>query len=577
MQLDGIAVAGYRSFGAELQKVAPLNKINLLAGQNNSGKSNVLRFMHDRLPALLPNAIGRSQKPSIDPLDEHRPTNPRLRFAIGTRIDGTQYQAILAALPEHGRSKEAFAELSGSLADEAGTIWWPFITDVGQRNVSSPDVEAFQSAINADQHRRQWEEIGITVTNLARNNRVGAYVDGLFQWVVREHLRVPPTVMIPAVRQIGVSPTSEEGDLTGADLIQRLAELQNPSIHEQHKKRQFAAINEFIRAVTGDAQAAIEIPGQRDTVHVHLGTQVFPLENLGTGIHEVTMLAAWSTIFENHVVCLEEPEIHLHPLLQRKLLNYIAEQTSNQYVITTHSAHFLDQPGASAFHVRWDGDQTEVSFAISPSQRVELCADLGYRASDLLQSNAIIWVEGPSDRLYIRHWLTAFDQELIEGVHYSVMFYGGRLLSHLTADDVEIDDFISLRQINQWLAIVIDSDRHSRGERLNATKRRVQGEFDTGRGFAWITEGREIENYISGGVLQAAISKTHPNARTVEPTNDRYADVATINVGDRSRSIDKVKVAHHVVDQDPDLSILDLRKQLSRLAAFVREANGIAG
>lgn len=31
-----------------------------------------------------------------------------------------------------------------------------------------------------------------------------------------------------------------------------------------------------------------------------------------------------------------------------------------------------------------------------------LLDDLGFKASDLLQSNCVIWVEGPSDRIYIK-------------------------------------------------------------------------------------------------------------------------------------------------------------------------------
>ena len=82
------------------------------------------------------------------------------------------------------------------------------------------------------------------------------------------------------------------------------------------------------------------------------------------------------------------------------------------------------------------------------------------------------------------------DPRLIEGVHYSIMFYGGRLLSHLSADDPEVMDFISLRRLNRFIMIVMDSDRSVPRGRLNATKRRVRDEFDRGPGFAWITKGR---------------------------------------------------------------------------------------
>jgi AAA15 family ATPase/GTPase len=41
--LSGFGFRGYRSFFGDLQLIDPLEKITLIAGQNNSGKSNVLR------------------------------------------------------------------------------------------------------------------------------------------------------------------------------------------------------------------------------------------------------------------------------------------------------------------------------------------------------------------------------------------------------------------------------------------------------------------------------------------------------------------------------------------------------
>ncbi len=51
--------------------------------------------------------------------------------------------------------------------------------------------------------------------------------------------------------------------------------------------------------------------------------------------------------------------------------------------------------------------------------------------------------------------------DLREGIHYSIMFYGGRLLNHLSADDPDITEFIKLRRLNRHLAVVMDSDKAS--------------------------------------------------------------------------------------------------------------------
>jgi hypothetical protein len=63
--LDGFGLAGCRSFRANMQLFGPLGKINLLAGRNNAGKSNVIRavdqWCRDSFPPTgldIPNNTG---------------------------------------------------------------------------------------------------------------------------------------------------------------------------------------------------------------------------------------------------------------------------------------------------------------------------------------------------------------------------------------------------------------------------------------------------------------------------------------------------------------------------------------
>ena len=42
--LKGFGFSGYRSFGNELTKIAPLRKVNLIIGKNNTGKSNIVHL-----------------------------------------------------------------------------------------------------------------------------------------------------------------------------------------------------------------------------------------------------------------------------------------------------------------------------------------------------------------------------------------------------------------------------------------------------------------------------------------------------------------------------------------------------
>jgi hypothetical protein len=291
---------------------------------------------------------------------------------------------------------------------------------------------------------------------------------------------------------------------------------------------------------------------------------------------EVVIMAAAATTIQGSIVCIEEPELHLNPLLQRKFIRYLVENTDNQYLITTHSAHFLDHSDTAIFRVSHDGNVSTVERAIDSSSIFSICRDLGYKASDFLQTNCVIWVEGPSDRIYLSKWLNQISPEFLEGIHYSIMFYGGRLLSHLSGDEGATEsEFISLIKLNRHMIVLIDSDKSSDEDEINSTKKRIQKEFNENGGLCWITAGREIENYIDPAVMKTGIAAIHP-AASIFNGSERYTDnlsYSRLDSPDEKRGADKVKLARHLCAETLNIDLYDLREQLDKVVGYVREAN----
>lgn len=394
---------------------------------------------------------------------------------------------------------------------------------------------------------------------------------------VLQRLRVPipsfESHMVPAIRKVGPKGSVSDG-FGGDGIIERLARLQNPAVAQQRDKAKFRAIRDFVRAVTSNPAAEIEIPHERDTIHVELDGKVMPIEALGTGIQEVIILAAAATVLDQKVVCMEEPELHLNPLLQKKLMRFLQDRTTNQYFIATHSAALMDTPDAEVYHLEMRNGSTKVERVTSDRHRSRICADLGYHPSDLLQSNCVVWVEGPSDRVYVEWWISSVDPRLVEGIHYSVMFYGGRLASHLSADDDAAKEFILLRRLNRHGVIVMDSDKSAASADINETKKRLIREFDKGPGHAFVTEGREIENYIDPELLRAAIERAHPEL-TAQANLSKFSNTLKLrNAQGKDAKANKVRVANEVrTSGPPNLDRFDLRAQITKLVQFIVASN----
>ena len=161
---------------------------------------------------------------------------------------------------------------------------------------------------------------------------------------------------------------------------------------------------------------------------------------------------------------------------------------------------------AQIIHVTHDGETAHTTTVSAHFDRLGVVSELGAKPSDLLQANGIVWVEGPSDRIYLNRWIQLYSEgALREGRDYQCAFYGGALLARVEfqSAEEETEELVNLFRVNPNIVVMCDGDRDSEDAYLKVRVLRIRMEVENIPGaHIWITEAREIENYLPGSVLE---------------------------------------------------------------------------
>lgn len=314
------------------------------------------------------------------------------------------------------------------------------------------------------------------------------------------------------------------------------------------------------------------------------------LSKSGSGLKTILMLLVYTILLpdiekknlSDYIFLFEELENNLHPSLERRLLKYIEEvsQKGATIFLTTHSNTALDSfqnnNNVQVYHIKKENNSIQVIALDNILGKKGCLDDLGVKASDLLQSNGIIWVEGPSDRIYINKWIELWSKgKYKEGMNYQCVFYGGKLLSNTTFQGNNVENLVNLMNINKNAIILIDSDKTSKSKPINDTKKRIKAECKNNNQICWITKGKEIENYVPKQIISMFYEKDVDEKFEQYQTIDTFLNKYKKGEGEKFKK-SKIKYAKQYIEEmtiDNMKNVLDIDNNMKKVIKEIEKWN----
>lgn len=525
MRLTKIAIRNFRS--VEEAELRDPGTLAVLVGRNNAGKSSVFGAIeavgshargggYDFTGAITNDDPERSFGLSVEFVlneGERRAVLSTLRLSEPRRAEllESPFARHLALDFRTPRGRPDLPHLREMRVRAADSNWATISSIIGRDDTNNPTHNFYDFSSVVDTAALSAEQLNVDRGSFQANIDVSMavnqtleggqrasslFIDMAHRYFAQTFFFSPfrhATAQLPAVETARLS-------ATGDNLAQVLHTLRAGDSDT------FERIQLFVEdAVSGIGR--LQTPLRQGSTFVGFRQQSMndpiPVTRMGGGIEQLLMIATvLETTGSDFTLFLEEPESHLHPGAQRYLLDRV-DDGRRQVFISTHSPVFLDRSRASrVFRVELIDGRSHIASANDALAAGSALEDIGARRSDVLLSDAVLFVEGPGDRDVLAEWAGRAGIDLSAG-NVSVLSLGGseHAIRHAPMRSDLLHALSSGSPIPHMF--VLDRDERSDAE-IASLRRRL-------RGVVTFLRGREVENYVlNESAILAAMRAKHP-------------------------------------------------------------------
>ena len=251
MKITGFGIANYRSFLGEGSFVHDFGKVNVFIGKNNSGKSNILRF----LQSLSSGAAARhpGEPVRVSELDRNRKATGQILLGVAVDLESREDLSYALGDPRKSLPKtiEVWMEFPGGQAAGANSL----------ESFTDDWLIRFHNKLTHMQYTGR----------PARQALLKDTYAGLADQAKTDLLHLmEKLIYVPAIREIRTVDGDETRgviDLSGRNLVkQRLRQMQHPVVGKEPQQDLFHRIEGKLQELLGVNDLEMEIQPEDDEI-----------------------------------------------------------------------------------------------------------------------------------------------------------------------------------------------------------------------------------------------------------------------------------------------------------------------